>query len=64
MNAFSNTKQVLPSCFSELIKADMVYDSAKRQNPVDFKALKAAKEDKVRWKRACEIFVSKAKSGE
>lgn len=64
MNAFNNTKQVLPSCFSELIKADMVYDSVKRTNPVDFKALKAAKEDQKRWRSACAKFISRAKSGE
>jgi hypothetical protein len=64
MSAFSNGKQKLPSCFSELIKADVVYDSVKRTNPVDFKALKSAREDQKRWRSACARFISKAKSGE
>lgn len=50
--------------FFEKVKADVVYDAVKRQNPVDFKALKEAKEHVVRWRRACEIFISEQKKGE
>lgn len=64
MNAFGNAKPVVPSCFQAKVKADLAYDSAKRAVPLDFKALKAAKEDVVRWRRTCEIFISEAKKGD
>ena len=61
MNAFGNAKPALPSPFVEKIKADLAYDTLKRQNPVDLKALKEAKEDQRRWRRACERFISEQK---
>lgn len=64
MNAFGNSKQKLPSCFLEKVNADLIYDNVKRQNPVDFKALKEAKADVVRWRRACEVFISESKKGD
>lgn len=64
MNAFGNGKQKIASCFLEKIKADVIYDTVKHQNPVDFAALKDAKADVVRWRKACEIFISEQKKGE
>lgn len=61
MNAFGNAKPVIPSCFQEKVRADLIYDTVKKTNPIDFKALKEAKEDVVRWRRTCEIFISESK---
>lgn len=63
MNAFGNAKPKLPSCFIEKVNADHVVDNLKRQNPIDFIKLKAAKDDQRRWRRACEVFISKQKEG-
>lgn len=64
MNAFSNTKPKIPSPFLEKVKADLVYDTIKRENPVNFKALKEAKENVIRWRTACQRFISRAQNGE
>lgn len=64
MNAFGNAKPVIPSCFHEKVKADLIYDTVKKANPVDFKALKEAKADVVRWRRTCEIFISESKKND
>lgn len=61
MNAFGNAKPNLPSCFNEKIKADLAVDTLKRQNPIDFKALRQAKEEQRRWRSVCERFISEQK---
>lgn len=63
MNAFGNAKPTLPNCFVEKVRADLAVDTLKRQNPIDFKALKEAKEDQRRWRSACERFISEQKAG-
>lgn len=61
---FNNVKQRIASCFVEKVKADLAYDTIKRENPVNFEALKEAKENVIRWRTACQRFISRAKSGE